>query len=550
MNNQSQSKEDLILEKLTNLEERVDRISKIIGLRNEKKTPAEKVPEVKSVDLNEVYGKKEIKITPKKEINLLPILAVICFGLAGIFMVNLAIDSGWLTEDKQWGLLSVFGISLVSVGLFFKKIDNNYRSYASAAGVIILYLAAYSSSLYFHLFDPIFSQVLGGVVSLLCFYLYRTHLTEYFVVICTIGTYISPVLLHDQTDLISLSGFFIIWSALFSRISIYIRSRSLVLLGAYFSIGIFAFLNMNLNQSDELLIVIMVQIVQFVLYAGSVYYYTIKTGEYLSRSEALSYLPILLFFYGVIYYFFNKFDAFLAPYISLCMAGIVYLLYYRAKREIKNLESRELIHSYLAVVIFHTGYVQLLPMESKSWLLPLFILGKYISENKKDFPQISGPLKFAFSAMAIIEFFSLCFKLIMEGNLFNVIPAFFTIVLGYFYYAKKSETFKDIEALFLGLIHVLCIISLYRIVYDYGSLAVSLVWALYSIIVLTVGYKNKNRSIAKSSLVILTVTCLKALVYDAAQSPSTVRIASLILTGAVLYGAGYLFQKINQWDAQ
>lgn len=105
----------------------------------------------------------------------------------------------------------------------------------------------------------------------------------------------------------------------------------------------------------------------------------------------------------------------------------------------------------------------------------------------------------------------------------------------------------DREELFLGLVHALCILALYRLTFDYGSLAVSLAWGIYSVAILIWGYLKRNTVLAKSSLLILTVTCLKALVYDAAQTSSGVRIASLMLTGAILYGAGYLFQKIKKW---
>ncbi len=102
--------------------------------------------------------------------------------------------------------------------------------------------------------------------------------------------------------------------------------------------------------------------------------------------------------------------------------------------------------------------------------------------------------------------------------------------------------------LFLSLLHLLTILTIYRLAFDYGSLAVSAGWALYSVIVLGLGYIKRNEVTAKSSLIILAVTCLKAFFYDASQTSSLVRISSLVLTGIILYGAGYLFQKINKWE--
>lgn len=551
MNEQSKELQD----RLDNLEKKLDHISKILGIKSveepEKSANQFRVSrhaQAPSTDLPPPIPRESVQaIAPATPVNLLPILAVICFGLAGIFLVKLAVESGWLTPERQWGLLALFGITLSGIGLFITSIDKAYRSYAGAAGVIVLYLAAYSSSLYFNLFPPPVAQAMGGLVSIFCFYLFRHYETELFVVICAIGTYISPVILNKESDLIFLSGFFLIWAALFSRISIYLRSRTLVLLGSYLGLGIFTFLNITTSNPDELLIVIIIMSMQFIIYAGGVFYYSVKNNDRLSKVEAIAYLPILLFFYGTIYFFLNKYNPILAPWISLAFAGFIYLLYWQARKSIQNLESQNLVHSFLGVVLFHSGYVELLPATGKPWLLPLIILAIYVSEQKEDFKVIAPPLKFAFFAMALIEFFSLCLRLLSDVNLLNVVPALATILVGFFYYSKSSVAVKDKEGLFLGLIHVLCVLALYRLAYDYGSLAVSLAWGLYSVAILIFGYAKRNAVLAKSSLLVLSVTCLKALLYDAAQTSSGIRIASLILTGAILYGAGFLFQKIKKW---
>ncbi|MFA6236859.1 MAG: DUF2339 domain-containing protein [Bacteriovorax sp.] len=543
-----------IQDRLVNLEKKIDHITKVLGLRyptaqvSQSQSEEEFPPPVPKNEAPRVASYRASNTSPSTPINLLPILAVICFGLAGIFIVKLAIESGWLTPERQWGLLALFGIALVGVGLLISNIEKAYRSYAGAAGVIVLYLASYSSSLYFDIFPPTVAQALAAFVSLFCLYLFHYYETELFVVICAIGTYISPVILGKESDIIFLSGFFLIWAALFSRISIYLRSRTLVLLSSYLGLGIFTFLNITAANPEDLRNVILVQSMQFIIYAGGVFYYSVKNKDPLSKTEALAYLPILLFFYGTIYYFLNKYNPTLAPWISLGFSGFIYFLYWQAKKFIQNLESQSLVQSFFAVVLFHSGYMELLPAEGKSWLLPLFILGKYVSDQKNDFKSLAPPLKFAFFAMSAIEFFNLCFRLMGEMNLQNVVPALATIALGFFYYTKSFKNIKDTQGLFLGLLHILCILALYRLAYDYGSLAVSAAWGLYSVAILILGYINKNAVLAKSSLLVLTVTCLKALVYDAAQTSSGIRIASLILTGAILYGAGFMFQKIKKWE--
>ncbi len=534
--------EDRILE----LEQKIDYVSKILGINSSaKKTNTTHTAALLPTAPTEIVSAEKPSVAPLK---ILPILAVICFGLAGIFIVKLAIDSGWLTPVRQWGLLALFGLGLSSFGYFFESIEKSYRSYASAAGIIILFLASYSSFYYFHLASPLMAQVLAGVVAFLCLFFVRFFESEKFTVISIIGTYISPILLGQDYDFIFLSSFFLIWSFAFSQASIYLKSRTLTLLASYMGLGVYAFLHTSTTEQDLLLYIILVQSMQFIIYTGSVYFYSLKNKEPLSKNEAIAYLPILLFFYGTIYYFLFKYNPLIAPWISLGFAGFIFLLYWRAKASIANLESQKMIQWFLSIVLFHSGYMELVPAAGKPWLLPLIILGMYISENREDFKKSSFHFKLLFSIIAAIEFFRLSFNLIVERDTSNVMTSFVTIGLGFFYYFKGGKSFKNREGLFLGLIHLLCILSIYRLAFDYGSLAVSTGWGCYSVAILIFGYVKKNVVVAKSSLIVLAVTCLKALLYDASQAPSTVRIFSLILTGFILYGAGYLFQMISKWD--
>lgn len=234
-------------------------------------------------------------------------------------------------------------------------------------------------------------------------------------------------------------------------------------------------------------------------------------------------------------------------WISLGFAAFIYFLYWRASKANLKIESTEMVHTFLSVVIFHSGYIQLVPAEGKPWLLPVIILGLYLSEQRENKPGLSAVLKIMFFIVGLLEFFKLCFNLIADANLLNVVPALFTIAIGSFYYFKGGRQVKNKEELFLSLLHIISILSLYRIAYDYGTLAVSVAWGLYSVIILVLGYFNRHAILAKSSLIVLMVTTIKALIYDASQASSGSRIGTLILTGIILYGAGYLFQKINKW---
>jgi uncharacterized membrane protein len=544
MDNQNSS----IEERLTNLEKKVDLI--LSQLSNSKiSTPISSINKREEVSPPPI-PQQNFRISShaeKNPINVLPLLAVICFAMAGIFIVKLAIDSGWLNAFRQWSLLTLLGLALCSLGIWLKKIEQNYRSYLASAGLIILYLSAYSGSNYFYLYEPIISLILAGAVSLAGMYLLNFYRLERFSIIIAVGTYLAPLFLDKSVDFIQQSGFFLIWAAVFSRMSTFLKSRTLTLTGAYLGLAIFLHLNKDVTPYDALHVVL-VQSLQFMIYAGGVVFYSIKNQSPLSKNEALAYLPILLFFYGTIYYLLNIYSSQLAPFISLGFCAFIYMLYFFAKSQLKNMQSRELVYAFLSVVVFHSGYMGLLPDSAKTWMIPIIILAKYLSESNMSNKALPQSIKILFSVIGAFEFFRLCFTLLTQADLANIPVSLVTIVVGIFYYLKRSDELGENELIYLSLVHVLCILALYRISYEYGSLAVSTAWGIYSILILIYGYINKNKIIAKSSTVVLTATCLKALVYDVSNAPSGIRILTLLLTGAILYGAGYLFQKINQWQ--
>jgi hypothetical protein len=102
--------------------------------------------------------------------------------------------------------------------------------------------------------------------------------------------------------------------------------------------------------------------------------------------------------------------------------------------------------------------------------------------------------------------------------------------------------------LLLVVAHVLAISGLYRLTYPHGSFAITASWLLYSVFIISVAYYRKEKVMAKSALLVLALSAGKALLYDAASTPTPVRIFCLIFTGAVLYGSGFMMKKIAEWE--
>lgn len=89
--------------------------------------------------------------------------------------------------------------------------------------------------------------------------------------------------------------------------------------------------------------------------------------------------------------------------------------------------------------------------------------------------------------------------------------------------------------------------ALYQLTEDVSSLAVSASWLFYAVAVMGFAFIRKDELMAKSALLVLAFAAGKALLYDAASAPTTIRIFCLLLTGAVLYGCGFFMRRIAHW---
>lgn len=485
--------------------------------------------------------------------SVLGIVGVVCFILAAAFLVKMAIASGWLTPFRQWGLVGLFGIALSALGLSLRNKDNEYAGHAAGAGAAVLYFAAYSGHLIFGIYPPEVSIVIACVISMGCLGLFRVFSHDLFAIVAVVGTYLSPLILgyrHESMQLVS--AYFVIWSLVFSYMSSTLKSRATSLTASYIGIGIFALINFLDFMPGHLSWIVAVQCLQFIIFVGGVIRYSIVFEEPMTETEANSYLPVLLFFYGTQYYFLSRWLPDLAPWCSLGFAGVLLAGYYFAKKalpEEKTLSSGGMVWLFASLVFLHAFYIVILPSAYKPVLLWAMLIGMlFVKDRIGKLSYMKAPLS-VLSFIALMEYGKLIFRLIGEDKTPPMIHGLgLSITMIAVYFTTISRSFKTAISPFLLATHFLVILSLYRLVQAHGSLAVSLSWGGYSILVLGFAFSQKNWEFAKSSVVVLILAAAKALLYDVSQADPALRIVCLLLTGALLYFAGFLFRKIGQLE--
>ncbi|WP_298624360.1 DUF2339 domain-containing protein [uncultured Legionella sp.] len=481
--------------------------------------------------------------------NLLGVVSSICFILAAGFIFKLSIDSGWLTHEKQLGLATLLGLALFAAGILISSTDKFYSSFLPAAGSTILYLTCFAAYQFYFLISFQTVIAITCIITGISLWFYIQFKHDIYAIIATIGAYSAPFVTNIDNNIIFTLYYFIICSFTFATLSIWVQSRTLTVISAYLAIAITAYVGLNLNMD---MVIASALALNFLIFSVATYFYTQLNNKALTEKECWSFFPVLLIFYAMEYYFISRINPAIASLVSIAAAAFLVGLNLSARKWSPNttMYSSSIILMYITLVFFHSIYLELLPLEVKPWLFIIITLGysklyKKISlTNLKNFMII--PV-IAFSSILGIEYLSMLSHLLKPFSLPWAIVSWASFMSLWYIIIKHHKTLNKNKHYIFSLLaaaHVLCIMGLYQLTINYGSLAVSSSWLIYSIIVLSFSYINKDLMMAKSVLIVLSFAAGKALLYDAASTPNIHRTLSLILTGVVLYASGLAIRRM------
>lgn len=484
--------------------------------------------------------------------NWLGVVGSICFVLAAGFIIELSIESGWLTHQKQLGLATLLGLALFAAGILLSTADKIYASFLPAAGATILYLTCFAAYQYYLLISFQTVIAITSIVSGLSIWFYIRFKHDIYAIIAAVGAYIAPVVSDVNTNAIFTLYYFIICSLTFATLSILVRSRILTVISSYLAFSITAFVGLNLNQNELIAIILLVN---FLIFSMGTYFHTQLTQQEMTEIESWSFFPVLLIFYATVFYYISRIHPALAPWVSLGAAALLIGLYLSAKNWIpeRHFSSRSMLFTFVTMVCFHSIYLELLPSIIKPWLFPFIVLGINPISSKSTPNPINTVFVIPLIALSLIlgiEYLNILSHLLNTIHFRWAVVAMASLAsLWYVFITHRTQWIQKEEYSYalLAATHLLAIACLYQLTTHYGSLAVSSSWLLYSLIVLGFAYIQNDIVVAKSVLIILFFAAGKALLYDAASTPTIIRTLCLILTGIVLYASGFVIRKMTRW---
>jgi uncharacterized membrane protein len=501
----------------------------------------------------------EPSLTPGQ---LLGFVAVICFVLAASYLIKLAIDSGWLTPARQLGLSSLLGGALIAAGLAWSDKDRSYFSLLPGAGIVILFMSAYGGNLYYGLYGPWEAAMASAAVALGSLVLYRLLRQDFYVIVAVVGTYLSPILLPAiRGGLFDSMVFFAIWDATFAALAIALESRLMLLLASYLALGVFAATTPAAGAGDSSLwLAVGFQLLQFNVMAFGTLAYSIRLKSPLTLEEAAAFFPLLLFFYGIEYHWLNQLVHDWTPWIALGFAALVYALYAAAKDYLgeSSLRSGAIVHTFVAFVLFHAVYLELLPEHYAPWLAlgVLFLL--WSSSHRLETRGKHAAYVVAAGFLLVIEYS----RIMLSGSIpVGELTALNLLYAGAFAlaYLALSGSEKGIGKDDLGFMVLLAgnaqaLVGLQRLTHEHlpsslsagGPFVTTVLWALLGVGQLLWAGSRKDPALSRSALVVLGLAAFKGLVFDVAEQQPVLRIVCLLALGAALYFSGFVLRKTSE----
>ncbi len=468
--------------------------------------------------------------------------------LATAYLIRLAIDSGWLTPERQVGIAGVFGVGLIAIGLLLNDRFQKYGSLLPAGGVVVLFITVYGAHLYHRLIGAVPATVGVIAICLSAIVLREYYKNELYTFFAVVGSFTGPYFLHALAARpLDLVIYFTAWDLLFCAYSIRSGWRSIYLLSAYLSFIVFDATWRTAEHSDWIWAAGF-QAFQFVLFSAVTFIFSVRHKSPLKEHEAVLHLPPLFFFYAVEYGLLDRHIPETAPWLALASAAVLIIgaAIVRSRLKDDSRPGEQVVATYTAIVLFHAGFLELVP---EGWgaftgAIAALLLAA-VAYKEGSYLKRFWPLTAATVIVAFLGYIRLATGLGLDHIIAwqALIPVYSAILYGTYWILRNREN-RGIAVLALLYFGHLVIMA-GAIHFTDSRLVVSIVWGILAVTALVISIMTGDRRLGRSSLLVFAAFAAKVLLFDLSGTATLVRIGCLVVLGVTMYVGGLLYQKIE-----
>jgi uncharacterized membrane protein len=481
--------------------------------------------------------------------------AAASFVLAAVYFIRLVLESGWLTPARQLGIGTLIGSALIAFGLRLARYDRGYAAHLPAVGIVLLYLQAHGAHLYYGLIGTHAALSAVAAISIAAIALGARFRRSAYAVLAGLCVYTAPLLLAGvRSGTLELIVYFTAWSLVFSWCALQERRRLTYLVPMYLAFLCFDYA-WRLSGSDAWQLAATYQLLQFVTFACTATWLSIRSGQRLTGEEALAHALPLLYFYAVEYALISAHAPVVARVLALASAVALLGLQALARRRMaaKDADSPAsvLVAAYCSLVTTHVVFFESLPERYLPWaalvLPPTLLLVARGAAGGGAAPTLRPvlvPVWLAAAGVSLLGFgMVLLPDLAAEPALApRVALAAYAALMYAACLTPMARTLGGLRPGVLYAAHGATMVLALRLL-D-GAFAVSLAWAALAVVMLLLALRRQERLLGQSALLIFAASALKVLLFDLSGSAPLVRIGVLVVLGSSLYAGGWLYQGL------
>ncbi|HWO56104.1 MAG TPA: DUF2339 domain-containing protein [bacterium] len=468
--------------------------------------------------------------------------------LAAAYLIRLAIDSGWLTPERQVGMAGVFGMALIVAGLLMREGYRRYGSLLPAGGIAVLFLTVYGAHLYHKLIGPMPAAVGVVVICLGALALREHYKNELYTFFAVVGSYTGPYFLHALAARpLDLVIYFAAWDLLFCGYALRAGWRSVYLLSAYLAFVVFD-ASWRMAEHADWVWAAGFQAAQFVIFLAATILYSVRHRAPLKEHEATLHLPPLLFFYAMEYAILGRYIPDAAPWLALASVAALWIGYLIARQRLDDdaKAGEQVVATYAAIALFHAGYIELVPdgWGAFTGLIAAAVFA-VVASRASNWIRRLWPLAVAFAIVAFLGYA----RLAIGGQLHEVvawrvlIPLYAAVLYAAYWILRGRDTQRLPALASLYFAHLIVMAG--AVHFTDSRFVVSIVWGLLAVAALVISMTTGDRRLGRSSLLVFAAFAAKVLLFDLSGTAPLVRIGCLVVLGVTLYVGGLLYQRID-----
>ena len=472
--------------------------------------------------------------------------------LAAAYLIRLAVETGWLTPVRQVALAAISGFAMIAAGFALRGTNRQYAGLLPAGGVAILFLSIYGAHLFYGFLGVAPAALSVVLVCLLSLWLCRQFQSDLYALFAVAGSYSAPLLISGLPGSIAdLVIYFSAWGVVFSVFSIWHGRRMVYLLALYLALIVFDFIWRS-KGPDDWIAALVFQTAQFGIFGAATVTFSIRNQSPLDAASAWGHLPALLIFYFLQYALLDRHLPALAPWIAAASALAVAGFYGAARAVLQRpLPGGEfLLWSYIALVLFHAGYIESVPHRWAPWVaFAILPIAAFATLRHGSGIAASWPVWMAVGVIFLVNYLRVVFDTDVQSvparTLLAVVYAL-QLYLGY-YLARSRESLAGVRLLLLYTGHISAMAAALHLLDE--RIVESVAWGALALAFLGLSLWRRDRLLGQSSLLVFGATAGKVLLYDLGGASPLTRIVSLAVLGITFYVGGLLYQRMLAAEA-